>query len=154
MEPTVCRLDLQDVIVARQVLVLQHSAYRVEADLIGFEQIPPLHESLQDLVSAPLSWLGIVDGHEVVAALAFTAGSGGVDIDRLVVAPAFARRGYGTALVSELGVTATITVATGTKNLPAHRLYESLGFVNVGETSPVAGLQVTHFERKATHGPR
>lgn len=149
MEPAVGHLDLSDVAVATQVLAVQRAAYRVEADLIGFEEIPPLHESLDDLMQAPLVWYGIADDGAVVAAIAFTETDQGIDIDRLVVAPSAARRGYGSALVAALDQSATITVSTGAMNAPAHRLYEAHGFSRVGESGPVAGLLVTHFERES-----
>ena len=38
-----------DVGVAAELLVLQRSAYAVEADLIGDDRVPPLHESLPGL---------------------------------------------------------------------------------------------------------
>lgn len=152
MNKPVYPLDLTRPSVARQVLALQRAAYRVEADLIGFDGIPPLHESLSDLVATPCSWLGIFELDTVVAAIAFVQDGRNIDIDRLVVAPAAARQGLGSALVGALDPEATITVSTGTKNLPAHRLYKALGFESIGESSPVAGLQVTHFERKAPDG--
>ncbi len=148
MDPVVRQLDLTDSRVASQVLSLQRSAYRVEAELIGFDQIPPLHESLEDLLAARLVWFGVVKDREVVAAIAFTQHGAHIDIDRLVVAPAFARRGYGRALVSALGAEATITVSTGAKNLPANRLYVAQGFLSTGKSSPAAGLQATHFVRR------
>jgi hypothetical protein len=40
---------LEDESLARRALEIQRLAYRVEADLIGFEGIPPLHESLEEL---------------------------------------------------------------------------------------------------------
>ncbi|MCP4304669.1 MAG: GNAT family N-acetyltransferase [bacterium] len=152
MEKSVHPLDLTEPGVAQQILALQRAAYRVEADLIGFGGIPPLRESEADLVAVPLLWLGISDGGWIVAALAYMADGDQIDIDRLVVAPEAARQGLGSTLVGALDRKATITVATGKTNQPAHRLYEALGFVSVGETSPVAGLRVTHFERKAPDG--
>ena len=42
-------LDLLDASTARQVLALQRMAYRIEADLIGFDDILPLQESQDEL---------------------------------------------------------------------------------------------------------
>ena len=39
-------LDLADPATAADVLRVQRAAYRVEAELIGFDGIPPLHEPL------------------------------------------------------------------------------------------------------------
>lgn len=39
-------LDLSDPDVADRVVAIQRAAYRVEADLIGFDGIPPLHDTV------------------------------------------------------------------------------------------------------------
>lgn len=150
MKVNVHRIDLSDNSVASQVLGLQQSAYRAEADLIEFNGIPPLHESMQALIAAPLVWMGIESDGQIVAAMAITEEADSIDIDRLMVDPALSRRGYGHALLSALDPGATITVSTGTKNYPARRFYEAAGFVTVGESSPVTGLQLTHFRREGT----
>lgn len=149
--PAVESLDIQDGPTARAVLSIQRAAYRVEADLVGFDGIPPLHETLDDLVSRPLTWLGVrsVDG-VVVAALGYTERAGHVDIDRLVVAPDHFRHGMASALVGALDPRMRITVATGTANRPAHRLYEAHGFAQTGDEMIAPGLSITHFEREGT----
>lgn len=149
-KPSVEHLDLSDPSTAAAVLQLQHAAYRVEADLIGSEAIPPLHESLEELVRAPLQWLGVLEpGGGIEAALAYTAVDGVIDIDRLMVSPTRFRRGYGAALVAELGQRASITVSTGRANTPAHRFYVALGFERRHDEEVIPGLFVTHFIRKA-----
>jgi GNAT superfamily N-acetyltransferase len=144
-------LDLSEPGVADAVLDLQRAAYRVEADLIGSDLIPPLTESLDELVRAALQWLGLRVGGELVAALAYSVAGSAVDIDRLVVAPDMLRQGLGSALLEALPAGERITVSTGSRNQPAHRFYSAHGFERVGETEPVPGLPVTHFER-ADHG--
>lgn len=42
---------------ASHLLELQHAAYAVEAQLIGDDRIPPLHETESDLLSSGLDWL-------------------------------------------------------------------------------------------------
>ena len=51
-------IDLDDVGVAERVVEIQCAAYRVEADLIGFDAIPPLHETIRELQIQPLGWCG------------------------------------------------------------------------------------------------
>lgn len=148
--PTVEQLDLSEGSTAAEVLAIQRAAYRIEADLIGYEEIPPLREGLDQLVAHPLNWLGIrsSDG-AVVAALGFVRTAGRVDIDRLMVAPACFGRGMARALIGALGDEVKITVSTGTANTPARRLYESSGFTDVGDEMVEPGLSITHFEREA-----
>jgi ribosomal protein S18 acetylase RimI-like enzyme len=143
------RLDLRDVDDARSVLALQRAAYAVEARLIGSDEIPGLHESIEGLRESPEAFVGVLDDEELVAALAYEATPDVLDISRLVVAPAAFRRGLGEQLVrwvlDEIPRATTI-VSTGSKNAPAMALYVKLGFVEVGHHEPVPGLQVTRFE--------
>jgi GNAT superfamily N-acetyltransferase len=147
----VAPLDVSEAAVADAVLCLQRAAYRVEADLIGSDAIPPLHESIAELMRVPVRWLGIRRGGELVAALAYSDDGSTVDIDRLVVAPEVMRQGLGSALLGALPTGKRITVSTGSRNHPAHHFYTAHGFQPVGETEPIPGLLVTHFERVA-HG--
>jgi GNAT superfamily N-acetyltransferase len=143
------QLDLSADGVAEAVLELQRSAYRIEADLIESDDIPPLHETLGDLIEAPVAWLGIRKGGDLVAALAYSSNGQTIDIDRLVVSPKMMRRGLGSALLRALPSGRRTSVSTGSRNEPAHRFYIAHGFVPVGETEPVPGLRVSHFERAA-----
>jgi hypothetical protein len=43
-------MNIQDEEIAKRVLSLQREAYKIEADLIGSMEIPPLKESLQELM--------------------------------------------------------------------------------------------------------
>jgi len=129
--------------------MLQHAAYTVEADLIGFDGIPPLQESLEELMSAPLTWIGIRDeGGGLAGALGYTSEDQVVDIDRLVVAPERFRSGCGSALIGALDPGSTVTVSTGSANTPAHSFYSSLGFTKAREEQVVPGLKIAHFTRE------
>jgi GNAT superfamily N-acetyltransferase len=140
-------LDISDPAVAAELLALQRSSYAVEAALIGSDEIPPLHESLEELRDAPLQWRGIRMDGCIVAAIAFTGDGTIIDIDRLVVAPRWFRRGLASGLLGTFDGHEAITVATGTDNTPAHFLYARHGFVAAGTSTPVPGLSVTHFVR-------
>ena len=140
-------IDPDDVGVAERIVEIQRAAYRVEADLIGFDAIPPLHETIGELQSQRLCWCGSFQDQTLAGVIGWTVVNGVCDIDRLAVDPPFARQGHGRLLVSHLLNHRAITVSTGTENLPAFRLYESLGFVPVGERRIANGITVTAFER-------
>ena len=140
---------------------MQHRAYAVEAALIGDDRIPALHETVPDLIAANLQWWVAVDdapggpgqtsagpGEGVIlGAIGFTAAAI-VDIDRLIVDPAAFRRGIGRALVDSVVSGAggrPVEVSTGAANVPARRLYESIGFRLVDEIEPVPGLRVSRY---------
>ena len=137
-----------DAAVAAALLALQRSAYTVESVLIGDDRIPPLHESLPELRTAALWWLGATSGERLVGAVAVRVEEDGLDVDRLVVAPDAHRRGVGSALVAAvLGRAAgrPTTVSTGRDNRPARRLYERLGFAPTGDVQVLPGLWVSRY---------
>lgn len=167
--------------VAEQVLRVQRAAYAVEAALIGDDRIPALRETLADLRAAPLHWLGAFGAgrepagppdaapariHEpgrprepagrLVGAVAWTEDATMLDIDRLVVDPAAHRRGVGRALVDAVlarGGDRRVLVATGRANRPARALYESSGFIALGDEEPVPGLWITRYALTPRPGP-
>lgn len=141
-------IDLSAEGVAESVVDIQRAAYRVEADLIGFDDIPPLHEDARQVRQHRLQWLGSWEGDRLVGVIGWTLDDDVCDIDRLAVHPDFARRGHGRALVGKLLKHRTITVSTGTANAPARRLYESLGFVGVAEVRIAADVTTTQYVRR------
>lgn len=137
---------------ARDLLELQRAAYAREAALIGDDRIPPLHEALEDLVRAPLGWIGAFAGDQLVGALAYQDEADHLDVDRLVVDTRVHRRGVGSALVSEALRRAgprSAVVSTGRDNHPARALYERLGFFKTGEEEALPGLWVVRYEHDA-----
>jgi SAM-dependent methyltransferase len=144
------RLDLSDGGTVARVLEIQRAAYAREAELVGFDSIPPLHETLDELQRQPLEWLGVVEDGVIVGAMAITGEARECDIDRLVVDPMWHRRGIGRRLVQAVTHHAVVTVSTGAANAPAVALYESLGFRRVGETEVAPGFWTVQFERRNT----
>jgi ribosomal protein S18 acetylase RimI-like enzyme len=149
---TLVYLDVADPSVASRLLDLQRKAYRVEADLIGSDEIPPLRESLAELQSCGETFLGaFVDG-ALAGAISWKLDGETIDLHRLVVQPARFRRGIGVALVraalaSEPSVRRAI-VQTGADNEPAAALYLQEGFARIDEIEPVPGLRVTRFTKR------
>ena len=140
----------RDPALAARLLQVQHAAYAVEARLIGDDRIPALSEDLAALTSARLSWLVAREGATVLGALGWRAVDDGIDVDRLVVDPAYARRGTGRALVAAvLGLAGDrpVTVSTGRDNTPARRLYAQAGFRDVAEREVLPGLWLVDLAR-------
>lgn len=140
-------IDLSDNDVALRVVAIQRESYKVEANLIEFDGIPQLHETVDDLRGLDLHWLGSWENGLLVGIMAWSATSTQCEIDRLAVHPSFFRRGHGRALVASLADHPIIKVSTGTKNTPARRLYESLGFVGVDQREIAPGVTITNFQR-------
>ncbi|MEU4603396.1 GNAT family N-acetyltransferase [Kribbella sp. NPDC023972] len=146
-------LDVTDRALAERLLEIQHRAYAVEAELIGFDGIPPLQEDLEGLMSSTEHWLGRYDADVLVGAVAYEfPDDATVDITRLIVDPANARRGHGRALLDHLDTVEprqTSVVSTGTANTPAVNLYKSRGYRESGRLEIAPGITVTHFKRES-----
>jgi ribosomal protein S18 acetylase RimI-like enzyme len=69
------------------------------------------------------------------------------DIDRLVVDPAWFRRGLARSLVTTLADRGSVTVSTGTANFPGVDLYESMGFLQESTEVIAPGVTITHLRR-------
>lgn len=144
-------LDLSDRAVAERLLTIQHAAYAVEAELIGFEGIPPLQEDLAGLMASTEHWLGRYDGAALVGAVAYELPDDStVEISRLIVDPAHARRGHGRALLDHLDLLEPrpiSLVSTGTANTPAVSLYNGRGYAELGQVEVAPGVHITQFRR-------
>jgi ribosomal protein S18 acetylase RimI-like enzyme len=145
------RLDLADRDAAEAALAVQRRAYRVEADLVGFDAIPPLHESLADLQAADETFLAATVDGQLAGLVSWKRDGETLDLHRLAVDPRFFRAGIGRALVraaeaAEEGASRVI-VQTGAANEPAKALYRSEGFREIGEREVAPGFRVTLFEK-------
>ncbi|MBA3824856.1 MAG: GNAT family N-acetyltransferase [Ktedonobacterales bacterium] len=144
-------LDLRDEALAARLLAMQQEAYAIEAAMIGLWEIPPLTESLAELRASHEHFTGYFVGEVLAGAVATERAGDVVEVSRLIVLPAFFRRGIGRALLAHV-VAANpdarrLRVATGTLNAPAVALYQGFGFVEQGRREVAPGVWVTHFEK-------
>jgi ribosomal protein S18 acetylase RimI-like enzyme len=144
------RLKTDDEI--NQLLTLQRAAYQVEADLIGFYDIPPLYDNAETLLSSHETFFGFYIDDRLVGVISYQLDGQTLDIFRLCVDPACFRRGIARALLdfvehAESGVTCII-VSTGSLNTPARQLYERHGFTRKGEQSIAEGVRISHYEKQ------
>jgi ribosomal protein S18 acetylase RimI-like enzyme len=131
---------------------LQRASYSVEAELIGFDGIPPLRESLQELHGCGESFLGVDDETGLAGAVSWARlPDGTLDICRLMVHPRAHRRGIATALLDGLDraeAARRAVVSTGTANHPAHALYRRRGFTPVETRWIAPAVSITILERR------
>jgi ribosomal protein S18 acetylase RimI-like enzyme len=133
---------------ARELLRLQHAAYRQEAELVGEDRLPPLQD---DDVTLPawrgrylVAWRGV----QLAGAIAWRDDGDHLDIDRLMVDPEAHRQGIATALlraVLEQAAGRQVVVSTGRDNEPGISLYVRHGFVADGDERVPPGIWITHL---------
>jgi ribosomal protein S18 acetylase RimI-like enzyme len=134
-------LNLKDPVVAERVIALQHDSYLVEAERMGVQDLPPMHETVEGLQASRETFWGSFDGQELVGVLSTSEDGAVTEIGRLAVAPTHFRRGIASRLLAHAlmmaGPDATCLVSTGRANAPAIALYKKFGFVE-GATREVA----------------
>jgi ribosomal protein S18 acetylase RimI-like enzyme len=145
------KLDLTDIKTAKSVLELQKAAYRVEAELIGFFEIPPLKDTQGSLASSGETFYGYFTDGELAGIISYKTAGAVLDIHRVAVHPGFFRRGAANKLLrfiegAENGI-GRVTVRTGKENLPAVSLYIKNGFRPVRDIPIGRGVYLTEFEK-------
>lgn len=145
------KLPIEQEEVAKQVLDIQIPAYLVEAELIGFEDIPPLKDTVSSLQQCAETFYGFLFDGELAGAISYTREGSIMDIHRMVVHPGHFRKGIAQELLNhilsiETGVE-KIVVSTGSKNMPAKKLYWKNGFVDTREVEVAPGVSITLFEK-------
>lgn len=142
--------------VAQAIITLQRRAYRAEAQLIGFPDLPPLRESPADIISSDETFHGLTGRSGLIALTAIQRSEDVTIISRLCVPPEHARRGHATRLVRHVLETSDhdVLVETAEANEPALRLYGKLGFQRCGKRlSPEGlGLVTLRFYREDATG--
>jgi ribosomal protein S18 acetylase RimI-like enzyme len=149
-------LDLAAPRVAARVVEVQRGAYGVEAELIGYDEIPPLLETVEEVAGLDLVVLGaraeVGDdgGGELVGILGYRRDGDVVDVDRLAVDPQAFRQGIARTLLEALHTreadAARFEVSTGAANQPALALYRSFDY-RVTHHEQLPGLVITHLVR-------
>ena len=145
-------LDLADDALAAALVVLQQAAYRVEAELIGFADLPPLRDDVAALRRSGETFLGAYDEGELGGAVSYRIEGDTLDVHRLVVDPARFRRGLGRRLLAAAEARAPrpgrVVVSTGAANAPARALYAAAGYRETGQREVASGVFLSSLEKR------
>ncbi|KGE20934.1 GNAT family N-acetyltransferase [Paenibacillus wynnii] len=147
------KLDLQDELTINELWTLQHKAYRLEAQLIGFLDIPPLLETRDMLRSSSETFYGCVseDGDIMGAVATKEELPGKLTITRMMVDPDHFRKGIAGSLLNyvfeQYNDMEQFIVSTGKLNTPAVSLYIKHGFIAAGIEEVAPGVELIEFNR-------
>lgn len=138
---------------AADVLNIQIPSYKVEAEIIGSYEIPPLKDTVHTLQHCGETFFGYYENEILCGVISIKVDDDDdeVDIHRLIVHPNHFRKGIAQLLLNFIETkfeVETIKVATGSKNTPAVRFYQKNGFQNIKELIVNEQLSLTFFEKK------
>ncbi len=145
------RLDSKDSRTAEQIVDLQKKSYIIEAELIGFYNIPPLKDTVDTIIQCDEVFYGYYTEDVLAGLISYKLEDDLLDIYRVAVHPEYFRKGIAGQLVQFIeemnkGIK-RIIVSTGLKNKPAVSLYLKLGFSKVSEVEVAEGVYVVSFEK-------
>ncbi|MDQ1146473.1 ribosomal protein S18 acetylase RimI-like enzyme [Bacillus sp. SORGH_AS 510] len=145
-------IDLQEIGLAKELLELQRASYLVEAKLINFFEIPPLKESLEELIECGETFLCYFEEKSLAGAISYSVDEDELTICRMVVHPDHFRKGIAQKLLSEVesrnSQISVYKVSTGKDNPPAKNLYLKNGFTFLSDIEVVPGLYISNFEKR------
>lgn len=153
---SILKLNLQDEITVNELWSLQHKAYRLEAELIGFQEIPPLMETREMLSRSGETFFGCFDeDEELMGAIAVEEESPGqLTITRMMVSPDYFRRGIASLLLNYVfehyASMKLYIVSTGKLNMPAVSLYKKHGFLPTLTEEVAPGVELIEFHRSGS----
>ncbi|OCA80884.1 GNAT family N-acetyltransferase [Pseudobacillus wudalianchiensis] len=145
-------LDIKALETAQKVWSIQIPAYKAEAELIQYWNLPPLKETAASLQQCGETFYGGFIQDELAGVISFKMTKEELDIHRLMVHPQFFRKGIARALVRHIeqlaGGDKKIIVSTGTNNRPAVQFYKQCGFKEVKKIITAEGLSLTFFAKE------
>ncbi|WP_347551932.1 GNAT family N-acetyltransferase [Pseudalkalibacillus hwajinpoensis] len=143
-------LDHKNKSIADSILGIQIPAYRKEADIIHYHDIPELHETVSSIVSSKETFIGCYREDHLAGVLSYELDIDVIRICRLVVHPDYFRKGIGRELLEDLVLQnkrKQIEVSTGAENHPAVEMYKRFDFQAVSRSEPVKGVFLIHLKR-------
>jgi ribosomal protein S18 acetylase RimI-like enzyme len=138
--------------VAHRIFCVFQQAYRVEAELIGVDEFPPLNRDVGEIQAAQSQFFGLFLETELAAIVECFQAREILNIDSLVVLPAYFRRGLASRLLQHLLDSRTwrsAFVETADTNGPAIAFYEKLGFAIVKGEEIKDGIQKVKLRNDA-----
>jgi ribosomal protein S18 acetylase RimI-like enzyme len=138
------KLDNSNVEVANQIFTVFQNSYKVEAQLIGVIDFPPLSRSAKNIEDSKTRFYGFSENKSLAAVIEVSMNNKFLEIDSLIVDPAYFRKGIAGKLISyvlDVFEYSEATVETAVVNEPAINLYKRHGFVEFKRWTPSHGIQ-------------
>jgi ribosomal protein S18 acetylase RimI-like enzyme len=144
---------------AQAILGLQRVAYQSEARLYEGTELPPLTESLDEILAefGQLTFLKAVLGSRIIGSVRACMCGDTCSIRRLIVHPCFQNQGLGTQLLEEaerrFPDARRYELFTGHRSADNIRLYQRLGYRECRREEITAWLTLVYLEKVKAGAP-
>ena len=149
----IVKAEIEDL---KEILELQYIAYKSEASLFGTDDIPPLKETLEEVIEEYNN--GIIlkmlpeDGEiwQIIGSVRAYEKDGTAYIGKLMVHPDFRGQGHGTKLLNEIQKYypyKRYELFTSTRSVDNIRLYEKNGFKKFKQETITNELIFVYMEK-------
>lgn len=146
------KLVLNNILVVEKIHKLQYASYKVEAEIIGFKDIPPLRETIDDIRKSDEIFYGHYIGDELAGIISYKIDLDVIDLYRVAVHPDYFKMGIAGNLLDFIEQIKSgikkITVCTGSKNYPAVNLYIKKGYKKADEFVTNENIFISMFEKE------
>lgn len=143
-------IDMSKTKNAENVLTIQIPSYKVEAEIIGSYELPPLKDTVHILQQCGENFYGYYEDKHLFGVISININGNEIEINRLFVHPDYFNKGIAQSLldyIEDKFEAKKIKVATGSKNTPAISFYEKNGFKKTKEALIDGHLSLTFFEK-------
>ena len=150
MERSIYKANYEDL---REILQLQYLSYQSEADLFGSRDIPPLKQTLDEVLdeyNAGIILKMIDKSGNIIGSVRAKEDKGTVYIGKLMVHPRHRHNGYGTTLLAEIEQyfpKKRYELFTSTRSKDNIRLYQRMGYKIFKQEAINDELQFLYFEK-------
>ena len=136
----------------QEILQLQYLSYQSEAALFGSRDIPPLKQTLDEVIAEYKNGivLKMTDDDVIVGSIRAKERNGTVYIGKLMVHPDYRRNGYGRSLLMEIEKyfpDKRYELFTSTRSTDNIRLYQNLGYKMFDRKAITDELQFVYMEK-------
>lgn len=145
------RIENKEIETAKKLYEIWQESYIVEKELLGATDFPPLNRLASDFMKSENDFQGLYEKKELLGVIEIAQKLNSVHLQSLVVDPNHFRKGIATKLINkvfDLYPSTTYTVETGNSNIPAKKLYESLGFKKYKVWIAEFGIEKIKYEKK------
>ena len=144
-------IDVKENETAKKVVDLQKGSYTIEANIIGYYEIPPLKDTIASIRQCNEQFFGYYCDNILVGMISYHIEGNCIDICRVAVDPDYFRQGIARSLLLFVEETnkniKKLLVSTGLKNSPAISLYTRYGFKQIELIESPEGIDLAVFEK-------